>query len=70
VPWPLQGLIKLFMITPEEGARTTLYCATAPEVADETGLYYDKCHPKTPSRAARDETLAAELWRRSEAWVA
>ncbi len=70
VPWPLQGLIKLFMITPEEGARTTLYCATAPEVAGETGLYYDKCRPKTPSRAARDEALAQELWRRSEAWVA
>ena len=70
VPWPLQGLIKLFMITPEEGARTTLYCATAPEVAGETGLYYDKSRPKTPSPAARDEALAAELWRRSEAWVA
>lgn len=70
VPWPLQGLIKLFMITPEEGARTTLYCATAPEVAGDTGLYYDKCRPKTPSRAARDAALAQELWRRSEVWVA
>jgi retinol dehydrogenase 12 len=70
VPWPLRGLIKLFMLSPEAGAQTTLYCATSPEVAGETGLYYDQCRTKTPSQAARDPALAAELWRRSEAWVA
>lgn len=69
VPWPLRGLIKLFMLSTEQGAQTTLYCATSPEVAGETGLYYDQCRTKTPSPAARDAALAAELWRRSEAWV-
>ena len=33
VPAPLRWLIKRGMITAEEGARTTLYCATSAEVA-------------------------------------
>jgi NAD(P)-dependent dehydrogenase (short-subunit alcohol dehydrogenase family) len=69
VPWPVRGLMKRFMITTEEGARTSLYCATAPELASESGLYYDKCAVKKPSAKARDAALAAELWQRSEAWV-
>ena len=69
VPWPIRPLLKLRMIDTEEGARTTLYCATAPEIAQESGLYYDKSKPRTPSTLGRDLSLAAELWRRSEAWV-
>ena len=70
VPWPFRPLIKRWMITVEEGAQTTLHCATSLDAANETGLYYDKCKVKTPSHLARDAALAAELWRRSEAWVA
>jgi NAD(P)-dependent dehydrogenase (short-subunit alcohol dehydrogenase family) len=69
VPWPARDLIKLFMISPEEGAATTLYCATSPEVTAQTGLYYDQCKVRTPSDAAQDTALAAELWRRSEGWT-
>ena len=69
VPWPFRGLMKLGMIMVEQGALTTLYCATAPECASATGLYYDKCRIKTPSAMAQDPALAAELWRRSEAWT-
>ncbi|MFI4940457.1 MAG: SDR family oxidoreductase [Burkholderiales bacterium] len=69
VPWPLRSLIKLAMISTEQGAATSLYCATAAEAALETGLYYDQCRVKTPGKAARDLALAAELWQRSEEWV-
>jgi len=69
VPWPVRSLMKLFMISVEEGAKTTLYCATSRDVADQTGLYYDSCAERRPSRAARDDTLAAELWQRSAEWV-
>jgi NAD(P)-dependent dehydrogenase (short-subunit alcohol dehydrogenase family) len=69
VPWPVRSLIKLFMISPQEGAKTTLYCANAPELENETGLYYDDCRVKRPSRVASDAALAAELWQRSEDWV-
>lgn len=69
LPQPLRWLVMRRMITPEEGARTTLYCASEPSLAGETGLYYDDCRPRTPSALARDAALAAELWQRSEAWV-
>ncbi len=69
LPAPIRGLIKLGLITVEVGAKTQLRCATAPELADETGLYYDKGQPRKPSRLARDEALAAELWRRSDDFV-
>jgi NAD(P)-dependent dehydrogenase (short-subunit alcohol dehydrogenase family) len=69
VPWPLRPLIKLAMISAERGAATTLYCATSPAVADETGRYYDNCRPRQPSALAQDSALAAELWKRSESWM-
>ena len=69
VPAFIRPLIKLMMISTEEGAATTLYCATSPDVSNETGLYYDKCRIKEPSKVGQDVALAAELWQRSEAWV-
>lgn len=69
VPGPLRWLIKRFMITEEEGARTTLHCALSEEAGAQTGLYYDRCAPKEPNPLAHDEALAAELWERSEAWT-
>ena len=69
LPWPIRPLVKLRMISTEEGALTSLHCATAPELDGETGLYYDKCRQRTPSSLGQDRALAAELWQRSEAWV-
>jgi dehydrogenase/reductase SDR family protein 13 len=69
LPWGIRHLAKLFMISPEEGARTTLHCATAPEALLESGAYYDSCKAVRPSRAADDASLAAELWRRSLEWT-
>jgi retinol dehydrogenase-12 len=69
LPGPLRAILKLFMISTEEGAATTIYCATSTEVSGQTGLYYDKCSVKTPSKAGQDMALSAELWKRSEGWV-
>ncbi len=69
VPWPVRPLMKRRMRSPEQGAGTSLYCATAPELAGESGRYYDDCRPKEPGAAATAE-LAAELWRRSSEWTA
>jgi dehydrogenase/reductase SDR family protein 13 len=68
VPWPLRKAMTMFMKSTEDGAKTSLYCATSPDVAGDTGLYYDDCKEKTPSRVATPE-LGAELWARSEEWV-
>jgi NAD(P)-dependent dehydrogenase (short-subunit alcohol dehydrogenase family) len=65
VPWPIRPLMKLGMISNEEGAKTSLYCATSPEVAAQDGLYYDACREKAPSPLALDDALAARLWDKS-----
>jgi retinol dehydrogenase-12 len=69
VPWPVRPIMLRFMKTSEEGARTTLWCATAPELAGRSGGYYDECTERRPSRFALDDALAEDLWRRSEAWT-
>ena len=51
VPWPARALMKRRMDSPEQGARTSLYCATSPELADESGRYYDECAAKQPGAA-------------------
>ncbi len=68
VPRPARAVMKRRMDSPESGARTPVYCATAPELADQTGLYYDECAPTQPGRAVT-ASLAGELWRRSADWV-
>jgi len=70
IPWPLRPLIKLLMTSVEDGAKTTLWCATSADAARETALYYEKAKPTKPSRPARDPALANELWSQSETWCA
>src|SRR5262245_23934341 len=70
VPSPLRWVMKKFMVTPEEGAQTSLRCATAPELAKETGRYYDRDgKERRPARLADDEELAKQLWTKSAEWT-
>jgi retinol dehydrogenase-12 len=69
VPWPVRPLIERRMLTVEQGAETSLYCATSPAVASASGLFYDKCAEREHSSLATPE-LAADLWKRSEEWAA
>ena len=69
VPWPVRPIITRRMLSVEDGAATSLYCATAPEVAGDSGLFYDKCAQRAPSAVATPE-LAGELWKHSQEWTA
>jgi len=69
IPKPAAWLLKRFMRSEEEGAATTLYCATEPRLSDQSGLYYTDCRPTEPSTTAKDHVLAAKLWERTAAWV-
>ena len=69
VPWPVRPLMTRRMLSVDEGAATSLYCATSPEVALASGLFYDKCAQRAASRVATAE-LGRELWDRSQAWTA
>jgi retinol dehydrogenase 12 len=68
VPWPVRPLMKMRMLSTEQGAATSLYCATAPELDGVTGRFYDNRREREPSAAVTTD-LAGELWQRSEAWA-
>jgi retinol dehydrogenase 14 len=57
---------KLFGISPEQGAETTVYLATSPEVEGVTGEYFVKKKLTQPSTRARDMESARRLWVESE----
>ena len=69
VPWPVRPLLTRRMLTVEQGAQTSLYCATSPSVAADSGLFYDQCAVREPSPVATP-ALAASLWTQSAEWTA
>ncbi|WP_428265210.1 SDR family oxidoreductase [Haliangium sp.] len=67
-----KNLVKLigpFMRSPERGADTIVWLASAPEGAASSGGYFVDRTEKRPSRAARDEETARRLWAESERLV-
>jgi len=60
------ALGRPFMLTPEQGAATSVFLAADPSVAQDTGKYFAKCRVRTPSRAARNADLARTLWEVTE----
>ncbi len=71
-PPPLIGILakvplaRLFFISPEKGAETSLYLATAPEVEQVTGKYFIKKREARSAKASYDEQVAQRLWQISE----
>ncbi len=65
----LWKLMSPFLMSSENGAKTTLFLATDPSVANVSGRYFSKCKQKTPSREARDVAVAKRLWDVSEELV-
>ena len=55
-------LARLFMLTPEKGARTSIFLASSPELTGTTGKYFAKCKPVRPSARALDEASQKRLW--------
>lgn len=70
IPSPFRQLMKRVvpMLTNEQGAQTSLHCATSPAVA-ATGEYYQRRAVARMNPVARDAAFRRELWDRSEAWV-
>ncbi len=66
---PLMGFAKIFMISPEKGAATSIFLATSPEVAEISGEYFVKKKIAKTSPAAKDRALAKKLWLVSEELV-
>lgn len=67
------GIFKLFwklatpfMITPEEGAKTTLYLAQTTLPNSFNGYYFKNSKPLTPPSTARSKEMRDQLWSLSE----
>jgi NAD(P)-dependent dehydrogenase (short-subunit alcohol dehydrogenase family) len=59
-------LIKLFAITPEQGAETPVFLASSDQAKSVTGEYFYKCAPTSPTKDAIDDAAARWLWTQSE----
>jgi retinol dehydrogenase-12 len=55
-----------FMLTPAQGAETSLHVALTEDAATSTGDYWEKKRRRRPNAAARDEEAARRLWSLSE----
>jgi NAD(P)-dependent dehydrogenase (short-subunit alcohol dehydrogenase family) len=66
----LLPVLRLFFISPEQGADTIIYLASSPEVANTTGAYFVKRKVTAPTAAAQDDAAAKRLWEASEALAA
>ena len=53
-------------ISLEEGAATSVYLASSPEVAAVSGKYFVKCKPTSSAKLSHDPLLARKLWHISE----
>lgn len=71
----LGGLRRVFapierrmLLSPEDGAQTTVYCATAPGLVG--GRYFRDCAPSAPTADALDADMSARLWDETQAVLA
>ncbi len=62
----LHNVLKPASLTPTQGAQTSLYLATSPQVAGVTGQYFANKKVARANRVAYDEEAQERLWKLSE----
>jgi|SRR5215207_680364 len=65
----LLPVMRPFMKSPQQGAATSIYLASAPEVEGVTGRYFANRKPRKSSRRSYDAAAAERLWQLSERLV-
>ncbi len=60
---------RSFLLTPEQGAQTSIYLASSPDVEGVTGKYFVKREPIQSSDLSYDTDVAQRLWQVSEQMV-
>jgi len=64
VSW-VAPLLKPIMLPPEDGAKTSVYLASSPEVSGVSGKYFSKCKEVAADAMSDDLALARALWDKS-----
>ena len=59
-------LVRPFLLTARRGARTSVYLASSPEVANVTGQYFVRRKPRPLTSVGGDPAAAQRLWQASE----
>lgn len=59
-------IMKLFMATPEDGAKTSVYVATSDEIEGGTGEYFEKYTIKDISKKCKDAEFQKKFRQLSE----
>jgi len=59
-------VLKLFALSPGEGATTLIYLASAAKIADASGGYFIRCQAARPTVEAENDETARRLWDESE----
>ena len=67
--WIFSPIIKWVLLTPKQGAQTTIYCAIAPELDEVSGKYFASCAPEELLSHAKNQDDAEKLWKMSEEWT-
>jgi NAD(P)-dependent dehydrogenase (short-subunit alcohol dehydrogenase family) len=62
----LRALTKVFFVSPEKGAETSIDLASSPEVEGISGKFFSKKRVAQPQPAAADTASAERLWQISE----
>ncbi len=57
---------RVFAVSEDKGALTSIYLASSPDVANVSGKYFEKCRAVKSSAASYDEAAAKRLWTESE----
>jgi retinol dehydrogenase-12 len=62
----LKWFMSRIALSPEEGAESSIYLASSPEVTVISGKYFIKNQPAQPSPRAQDPAAALQLWNLSQ----
>lgn len=63
----MRAIKRFGSVTPGEGARTSVYLASSPEVEGVSGKYFEKGKAVPSGKESYDEAVARRLWEVSEA---
>jgi NAD(P)-dependent dehydrogenase (short-subunit alcohol dehydrogenase family) len=64
--WLIRRVADVVALSPEQGARTSIFLASSPEVEGMSGRYFVKQKPAVSSPQSQDQAAAGRLWKLSE----
>jgi hypothetical protein len=67
---PIFKLVHLGAIDCREGAKTSIFVSSSPDVEGVTGKFFDKCKAVKSSRESYDQDVVLRLWDETEKLIA